>query len=178
MLKNKAKQEADNYVVIFKSNHNNLFIFEVENRLNTNKYIVYFSVQHVTCTCPWFKQIELMRHQSSNQVCKHVALVTLYCNDTLTQNDLGQRFFSKKDTFIKVAELLDSFDPQKNICLNKKHVDFSQLPLPVLSPNIKFKYYTKKQYAQDHLDTIPVPVWIAERYNRDSKKGGKPSCKM
>ena len=41
----------------------------------------------------------------------------------------------------------------------------------------KYPYFTKKDYAMNYLSKIKAPHWFAEKYNRDTLQGDKPSCK-
>ena len=176
-LKRQVINSAENYQCGLKCQNDDSHSFEVKNKENGACYTVTFCIQHVICTCPWFKEIERMRHQSANEVCKHVALVTLYCNAILQDNYKGQRFNSNKKTFIKISEMLKSFDPQRNLYTKKKHTNYSLYPPPVSSPNTKYPYFTRKEYALKKLSELATPYWFAEKYNRVNMQGDKPSCK-
>jgi hypothetical protein len=176
-LKNQAMNSANTYQVLLKCQKEDSYSFEIINNQNNGCYTVTFCVQHVICTCPWFKQIEKMRHQSANQVCKHVALVTLYCHEILRENYKGQRFNSNKETFVNILEMLKSFDPHRNVNTKKKHPNYALYPAPIASPTVKYPYFTRKEYAINKVSELTTPDWFAEKYNRDTMQGDKPSCR-
>ena len=179
----KALSEANNYQVkkvCFSDDINTIkknARFEVKNKLSGNIYNVTFDIEHINCDCEAFKHIKLKRHDQSNDICKHVALVVLHCHENLRDNYHGQRFFSTRSRFKAVFEMLKSFEESRNLHEKKKHDQFSLYPAPIPNPSKKFKYFTQKDSALNVLRNEAVPSWFAEKYNRESKIGGVPTCK-
>lgn len=182
--KKKAQMEAKNYLVkkvCFSDDLNTIqknARFEVNNRSSGNKYNVTFDIHHINCDCEAFKHIKLKRHDQSNDICKHVALVVLHCHENLRDSYHGQRFFSTRNRFKAVFEMLKSFDESRDINEKKKHDKFSLYPTPIPNPSKKFKYFTQKDAALNALKREPIPHWFAEKYNRESKRGDVPQCKV
>ena len=176
-LKRKAKKEAINYKVELKSQNLESFTFEVRNKVNNKIYVIDFGEKTVTCNCEWFKEIELRRWGTANEVCKHVPIVTVFCHDNFQDNYKGQRFFSTRSAFRNLSEMFQSFDPNRNLEEGKKHANFFLYPTPIPCPVKKYPYFTNKDYAMNYLAKIKAPHWFAEKYNRDNLQGDKPSCK-
>ena len=176
-LKKKAKAEALNYAVELKIQNSDSFIFELRNKNNKNNYVVSFLGQSVTCNCESFKEIELRRWETSNEVCKHVPIVILFCHENVQDGYHGQRFFSTRSTFVCLSEMFQSFDPNRNLLEKKRHVNFSLYPTPIPCPVKRYPYFSKKDYALNYLAKLTHPSWFAEKYNRESAQGEKPTCK-
>ena len=176
-LKKRARDEAQNYTLRLKCEKNNLFTFEILKTRNTEPYSVTFGERDVTCNCKSFRDIEERKYTSANEVCKHVALITLYCHENLRSNFNGQRWFSTRSAFGRVSEMLKSFDPSRDIFERPKHANFSLYPPPIPNPIRKFPYFKKKEYAIFQLKKLLTPKWIAEKYNRYTNQGDKPACK-
>ena len=153
------------------------FTFEIDHRITKSKHTVTFDERNVLCDCKAFKKIEESAWNSAQDVCKHVALIVLFCHEYFKDNYNGQRFFSTRNSFSKISEMLKSFDPSRNINQMQKHANFYLYPPPIPNPNKKFPYYSKKEYAVNLLRKLNQPQWIAEKYNRESGKGDLPSCK-
>ena len=176
-LKRRAKEEAINYQIELKSQSLDSYTFEAKNKKNSSKYVIVFGETSVTCNCPAFKEIELRRWETSNQVCKHVAIVTIYCHQNLQESYKGQRFFSTRSTFMNLKEMFKSFDPERNLQERKRHANFFLYPPPIPNPIKTFPYFSKKQDALNLLSKIATPQWFAEKYNRETNQGDKPTCK-
>ena len=177
-LRKRARAEAKDYTIRLKCEKNSSFTFEImKTTNNTEPYTVTFGEMDVTCNCKSFKEIEERRHNAANEVCKHAALVTLYCHENLRENFNGQRWFSTRSAFRRVSDMLKSFDASRNIFEKQKHPNYFLYPAPIPNPTRKFPYYKKKEYALNQLTKLPAPKWIAETYNRETNKGDKPACK-
>ena len=118
-LKKRAKAEAQNYEIRVKSDKKNYITYQVKNLRNTEIYQVTFDEKDVTCNCKSFKEIEERRECAANEVCKHVALIPLYCHENVRENYNGQRWFSTRGAFVRVSEMLKSFDITRNIWRSK-----------------------------------------------------------
>ena len=177
-LKRRARNEVLNYEIELKFQTSDSFTFELKNRKNDKIYLVSFGEQTVTCNCESFKEIELKRWESANNVCKHVPIITFFCHENVQDNYKGQRFFSTRSSFRSLSEMFKSFDPHRNLQEKKKHANFFLYPTPVLCPDKKYPYFSKKDYALDFLKSkVEEPFWFAEKYNRESAQGDKPACK-
>ena len=176
-LKKRAKAEAQNYEIRLKPSKKNSISFEVKNVRNKEIYQVIFDEKDVTCNCKSFKEIEERRECAANEVCKHVALIPLYCHENVRENYNGQRWFSTRGAFVRVSEMLKSFDITRNILEKPKHANFYLYPPPIPNPTRKFPYYKKREYAVHQISKLPVPRWMAEKYNRENNQGAKPACK-
>ena len=177
-LKRRARNEILNYEIELKFQTSDSFTFELKNRKNGKIYLISFGEQNVTCNCESFKEIEQRRWESANNVCKHVPIVTYFCHENVQDNYKGQRFFSTRSSFRSLSEMFKSFDPNRNLLERKKHANFFLYPTPVLCPDKKYPYFSKKDYALDFLQSkIKEPFWFAEKYNRESAQGVKPACK-
>ena len=176
-LKKRAKAEAQNYEIRVKSDKKNSITYEVKNLRNKEIYQVTFDEKDVTCNCKSFKEIEERRECAANEVCKHVALIPLYCHENVRENYNGQRWFSTRGAFVRVSEMLKSFDITRNILEKPKHTNFYLYPAPIPNPTRKFAYYKKREYAIRQISKLPVPRWMAEKYNRENNQGAKPACK-
>ena len=177
-LRKRAKAEAHNYTLKLKCEKSDSFTFEVWKARKSDPYTVTFDERDVTCNCKSFRDIEERKYTSANEVCKHVALITLHCHDNLRENFHGQRWFSTRGAFGRVSEMLRSFDPTRNILERPKHPNFSLYPPPIPNPSRKFPYFKKKKYAIFQMKKLVTPKWVAEKYNRDTNQGDKPSCKV
>ena len=102
-LKKRAKAEAQKYEIRVKSDKKNYITYEVKNLRNKEIYQVTFDEKDVTCNCKSFKEIEERRDCSANEVCKHVALIPLYCHENVRENYNGQRRFSTRGAFVRVS---------------------------------------------------------------------------
>ena len=131
----------------------------------------------MNCDCENFKQITLQKWDRAQEVCKHVALITLYCHEHLRENYHGQRFFTTKIVFKRVLEMLKSFNADRNLNEKKKHPKFFLYPAPIPSPLRRFDYYPKKTAALLALNKEVNNGWFSESYNRESSQGKKPECK-
>ena len=177
-LKRRAKAEAQNYEIRMKCKKSNSVTFEIKKTKNTEPYTLTFGEKNVTCSCKSFKQIEERRYGAANEVCKHAALITLYCHENLRENYNGQRWFSTRSAFARALEMLDSFDSSRNIFEKPKHANFSLYPPPIPNPQRKFPYYKKKESGIFQMRKLKTPKWVAEKYNRDTNQGDKPACKV
>ena len=176
-MKKKAKTEAVNYVINLKTQLPTSFTFELQHRITNAKHTVTFDEKNVICSCRAFKKIEESAWNSAQDVCKHVALIVLFCHDNLKDNYKGQRFFSTRNSFSKISEMLKSFNPKRNLNQIQKHSNYFLYPAPIPNPDKKFSYFSKKEYAINLLRKLKQPVWIAEKYNRESSRGDLPRCK-
>ena len=176
-LRKRAKGEAKNYEIRLKCKKSNSLTFEIKKTNNLEPYTLTFGEKNVTCNCKSFQDIEERKYSAANEVCKHAALITLYCHENLRENYNGQRWFSTRSAFTRALEMLNSFDSSRNIFEKPKHANFFLYPPPIPNPQRKFPYYKKKQAALFQLRKLETPKWVAEKYNRETNQGDKPACK-
>ena len=176
-LRSKAKAEAHNYKVSLKYKKDGSFTFEVKKLKNAEPYTLTFDLKEVTCNCRSFREIEERKENAANEVCKHAAMITLYCHENLRENFNGQRWFSTRSAYKRISEMLKSFDSTRNLNDKKKHPNFFLYPPPLPNPSRKFPYYKRKEYALFQLKKLEIPQWMAETYNRETNQGDKPACR-
>ena len=73
--------------------------------------------------------------------------------------------------------MFQTFDPNRNLLEKKKHANFSLYPKLIAWPVNRYPYFAKKDYALNYLAKLKRPAWFAEKYNRESAQGEKPTCK-
>ena len=173
----KALNEASRYKLVktYTAPDSSRYVYKLY-KTDGKVYEVSFERDHVLCTCEQFKFITLQKWDNAQEVCKHVALITLHCDDELSQTYYGQRYLSQR-TYSKVCDMLNTFNASKTVKDKKKHARYHLLPVPRPITLKNFPYFKKKDSAVALLSKEHNSGWFAEVYNRESSQGKYPICK-
>ena len=173
----KALNEASNYTieVSYIAPDFSRYVYKLY-KTDGKVYEVSFEKDHVVCNCEQFKFITLQKWDNAQEVCKHVALVTLHCDDELSNSYYGQRYFRQR-TYSRVCDMLNTFSASKTVKDKKKHARYHLLPVPRPLSIKNFPYFKKKDSALALLSKEHNNGWYAEVYNRESSQGKYPMCK-
>ena len=170
----RAAKDQHNYII---EKHPRTYFFTIKKKLvQDNTYNVEFMEDHVTCTCPDFRKYEGFNIR--NEGCKHISLIIGKCQGDKTCYT-GQRRFGKNE-FDKIAKLLDTFDEDHVMTLNKgqenvNNNEINHIPTKIIPVTQTF---SKQEGAKN---AAPSDCeWMAEFYVTESgtNKGRKSTCRQ